>query len=242
MFSSPLAAITAILLAGALASSCGSVDPQGGRGPGIGNSSGSGGSGGAGGRGPEILDGTSCTFSTKSNCDPACLLSCGSSPNCIDLCCTESTVTGSRCSGSCVDPTRDPNNCGACGAVCGTDQVCQQGTCKTKCVGTSDAVTRACASLCAKMGSTCVPKGLILFPYPGTSAGGNPGGAWTETLCNQLCQSYAVTGPCADASAALASCWASSLTCSGGTAVFPACDGEVSVARACVAQCATQPY
>ena len=39
------------------------------------------------------------------------------------------------CDGICVDGNVDPNNCGACGNVCGADEVCSAGTCGLTCVG-----------------------------------------------------------------------------------------------------------
>jgi hypothetical protein len=39
------------------------------------------------------------------------------------------------CSGACVDKTKDPNNCGACGAVCDTGLVCSNGKCAISCDG-----------------------------------------------------------------------------------------------------------
>ncbi|MBI5487274.1 MAG: hypothetical protein HY905_08075 [Deltaproteobacteria bacterium] len=36
---------------------------------------------------------------------------------------------GLACSGDCIDPTRDPDNCGSCGTVCGAHASCETGEC-----------------------------------------------------------------------------------------------------------------
>jgi len=49
----------------------------------------------------------------------------------IGNCGNASTCSGGQtlCTGTCVDLTADPNNCGACGTVCGLGTTCQSGTC-----------------------------------------------------------------------------------------------------------------
>ncbi|HBQ16645.1 MAG TPA: hypothetical protein DEF51_37760, partial [Myxococcales bacterium] len=44
-----------------------------------------------------------------------------------------------ECSGSCVDPRFDPNNCGGCGTACADGEVCNAGTCAGSCgLGTEE--------------------------------------------------------------------------------------------------------
>lgn len=94
------------------------VDPSGndaggsGSDPG-GNDAGSGpdlGGNDAGGSGATSLmpkEGDVCQL-TGSNCDPDCVNSCGS-PECVDLCCSDSSGTGVSCDGTCVSPKCDPS-------------------------------------------------------------------------------------------------------------------------------------
>ena len=49
------------------------------------------------------------------------------------------------CSGVCVSPQTDNQNCGACGAGCASGEVCSQGTCAPSCGGG----TTRCGSICA---------------------------------------------------------------------------------------------
>lgn len=49
-----------------------------------------------------------------------------------------------ECEATCINPMVDPNNCGRCGEVCGTDQVCSVGSCTAAC----DAPTMACGGSC----------------------------------------------------------------------------------------------
>lgn len=52
--------------------------------------------------------------------------------------------TASACDGACVDVQRDPENCGACGNQCSSDQVCSLGRCTDDC----DDDLEACGSSC----------------------------------------------------------------------------------------------
>jgi hypothetical protein len=51
---------------------------------------------------PSSTDGEACALS-GSDCDPDCLISCGS-PECVDLCCSDSTSAGVICDGQCREP------------------------------------------------------------------------------------------------------------------------------------------
>jgi hypothetical protein len=37
------------------------------------------------------------------------------------------------CNGRCIDVLHDPDNCGACGNVCGAQQACALGVCSSTC-------------------------------------------------------------------------------------------------------------
>jgi len=77
--------------------------------------------------------------------------------------CNGSTLIA--CSGLCVDPTSDPNNCGGCGNVCATGQKCWASTCQgppacgnamqTDCNGTCT-YTASDNSNCGACGVVCV--------------------------------------------------------------------------------------
>src|SRR5450432_2931517 len=82
------------------------------------NPTGSGGSGG-GGSGP-VDSGMSATLM-----DGACAVN--AYPHMGVCACQDGTPT--VCSGTCVDTTSDPDNCGACGTKCGATSACAAGVC-----------------------------------------------------------------------------------------------------------------
>jgi hypothetical protein len=51
------------------------------------------------------------------------------------------------CGGTCIDPSDDRNNCGTCGAKCGTGLKCAQGACAIDCDGGLTLCGGACVSL-----------------------------------------------------------------------------------------------
>lgn len=64
--------------------------------------------------------------------------------------------------GNCVDLQSDGNNCGTCGAVCASGQVCSSGACATACSDLSETVCgQGCVNLdtngqnCGSCGATC---------------------------------------------------------------------------------------
>lgn len=61
------------------------------------------------------------------------------------------------CAGACVDLQRDGGNCGACGAACGSGQVCQGGVCGVRCGdGFCPAASELCvAGACVACDVTC---------------------------------------------------------------------------------------
>lgn len=70
---------------------------------GAGDAGGGGAAAGAGSDEVTVEEGTPCEIS-GSNCDADCLSNCGS-PNCVDLCCSDTTSLGVRCDGQCRAPT-----------------------------------------------------------------------------------------------------------------------------------------
>jgi uncharacterized protein YndB with AHSA1/START domain len=49
------------------------------------------------------------------------------------------------CPGGCVDRKRDPNNCGSCGNVCFSNEVCRKGECRCNCGPGFDCVAGECS-------------------------------------------------------------------------------------------------
>jgi hypothetical protein len=65
------------------------------------------------------------------------------------------------CSGTCVEPDKDPENCGACGKSCKSDEVCSKGQCTGRCLSFETACGTACKNLasdlanCGACGKAC---------------------------------------------------------------------------------------
>jgi hypothetical protein len=77
------------------------------------------------------------------------------------------------CSGSLVDPSSDPKNCGGCGVACAPGDVCVAGSCRTTCPCFTQAGLEQVASECAAPAiSSCgAPYSINLFCAPGGSGG-----------------------------------------------------------------------
>jgi expansin (peptidoglycan-binding protein) len=94
---------------------------------GAGGTIGNGGSGamsGAGG-GNGASAGQGATGGTVS--DPCASVTCGAGQTCSNGMCM--CMTGTLCSGSCIDTTGDVNNCGGCGTKCDSAGACVDGKC-----------------------------------------------------------------------------------------------------------------
>ncbi|HSK67930.1 MAG TPA: hypothetical protein VLA21_01580, partial [Candidatus Limnocylindria bacterium] len=122
----------------------------------------------------------------------------------------------SNCDGTCVDPQADEANCGACGATCSTNQVCQAGACFPK------------ATCPAVQGGLCIPS----ISFCGAQCACS-----RSTEDNVVCVSYlgvtCATGqPCVTS----ADCAAGS-ACVDVTQAGMGCGGCVTPTKLCLTQC-----
>lgn len=164
------------------------------------------------------------------------------------------------CSGSCIDTSSSPQNCGACGKVCPTGQVCDNGACSGSCSGGKTNCDGACVdpdtdpSHCGDCAVTCNPGE--------TCSSGKCSLSCDKTLCGAFCvdlqsddqhcgkcDANCPTGQACKAGKCEVSCGASQTECSGacvdtqtnqnhcgacGNACKP---GEVCTAGACKIAC-----
>jgi hypothetical protein len=67
------------------------------------------------------------------------------------------------CGGLCIDLLNDPDNCGACGVVCGDDEHCAKGVCHRICIPNCNGVScgndDGCGGLCG------CPEGMYCEPF-----------------------------------------------------------------------------
>ena len=91
------------------------------------------------------------------------------------------------CDGTCVVTDLDPNNCGACGTVCATDEVCGAGACGTSCPSGTAACSGSCVDTannplhCGTCGTTCATGEVCSNGQCASSCGGG------TTKCGELC-------------------------------------------------------
>ena len=87
-----------------------------------------------------ICDNTCTDISTTEHCGPSCE-PCGDGFDCVQGACTCGGATcgeGEKCCGGvCTKTEQNDSNCGACGNVCGADEICIASACQTKCVANS---------------------------------------------------------------------------------------------------------
>jgi hypothetical protein len=137
------------------------------------------------------------------------------------------------CSGTCVDPSRDNANCGACGTVCGTSATCVAGACAVNCgsglmacssqcinPATDPDHCGACATVCAatNVSTRACVSGLC---FPTCTSGfadcdGNPQNG-CETTANTVAH-CGTCAPCPSGPNTVASCASGTcgLTCVAG--------------------------
>ena len=165
-----------------------------------------------------LANGTACTsLSGGATCQNGTCTCPTGQTNVIGTCTCPAGLT--KCGTACVDTQTDESNCGACGTVCGTNQVCQRGTCfpKSICAATQ-------TGLCAPMTTIC-----------GTGAGGAPCACGPSTESNIVCVEVPAGATCAT----LTPC-TSSATCPTGQAcveVGSCCMGTPT--HACFPRCPT---
>ena len=130
-----------------------------------------------------------------------------------------STAMETQCNGGCANLLTDNGNCGACGNVCGSQQVCQSGVCQdsSSCQSPLQTCNGSCVDTqtdwynCGACGNTCNPNQdcetgvckdvvLCMFPYSNCGSGcvnlhtnvNNCGACGNACNANQTCE----TGVC----------------------------------------------
>jgi hypothetical protein len=145
-----------------------------------------------------------------------------------------------NCSGSCVDYLSDPNNCGACGSVCGQGTCCANGSCASLCGSGQAWCNGACYDLqndsnnCGACGNVC---GAGSCCTNGACASVCSAG---RNLCNGQC--YDLQNDPKNCGACGNSCGAAAV-CTAGACVT--CDGHAGAKWACDNTCVnenTDPY
>ena len=117
----------------------------------------------------------------------------------------------SRCDGVCVDVMSDGNNCGACGAACADNLVCQSGGCRTSC---EEGLT-TCGTSCVDVEVSPQHCGSCNDPCPEPSSNGHA--TCTDSVCAIACDADydACQGECVDFDSDPANCGGCGVACSG---------------------------
>ncbi|HUB09802.1 MAG TPA: MXAN_6577-like cysteine-rich protein [Myxococcales bacterium] len=140
-----------------------------------------------------------------------------------------------ECSGACVAVATDPDNCGACGTICGKGTTCQAGACvcpgagQTDCAGacvslqTDDDNCGACGHVCT--GGTVCSAGSCACPSGQTSCNGS---------CVNLETNASHCGSCSTACTGGEICSSGSCACASGSAMCSgSCVNEQSDSNNC---------
>lgn len=111
------------------------------------------------------------------------VVACGDEPASTEGCGSGATMCGSSCTVTAIDP----NNCGACGTVCGQGEVCSNGQCALTCNGGATMCGQSCVDTLhdpAHCGGCDKPCGADEVCNAGTCAFECSGGAMQ---CGQSC-------------------------------------------------------
>ncbi len=187
--------------------------------------------------------------------------SCRANPSCSTAasgtaCPVSAGVIGECCSGACVDPWTDAQNCYRCGQVCPKGETCSGGGCflpdggASGCGGPGDCPTGALCNGSVCLATSCAPghdgNACAVGP-PGAGEGTCCGGACVNTtedpancgscgfVCaSGLCESAIGIGQClplADAGTCPPSCPPGTV-CAGGQCVASGCSGPFNLCAA----------
>ncbi|MBK7580467.1 MAG: hypothetical protein IPI67_09710 [Myxococcales bacterium] len=132
------------------------------------------------------------------------------------------------CGGQCVDSLSSPANCGACGKVCATGQVCDNGACSGSCSSAKTNCDSACVDLtkdplhcgdCAlacNAGETCASGTCSLECFPGqTACSSSCVDLETDDQHCGKCGNNCATGQACKAGSCATSCSGSQTECAG---------------------------
>ncbi len=141
------------------------------------------------------------------------------------------------CSTRCLDLAADPENCGACGRLCGQGQVCNRGQCAVlpdDCTTSGvacgagyfcDPVTKHCLTGCRLTGDC---------PMGATCSAGTCSCPAGEHACGQSCVSNVAVSSCGTRCSACAQPANSAATCTASACGFTCSQGYLENAGACV--------